>query len=176
MKPRLVLALVLSVATLAGCASMSALDFRDGTPLFEPELFFRGVTRSNGVLEDRTGSPTRRLRVEGEGQVLPDGALRLVQQVTLGDDPPQTRTWVLRRIDAHRLTATLTDASGPVEAEAYGDVVHLRYAMSSPTFGRMEQWMYLQPDGRTVVNEATIRVLGIVVAHLSERITRVDDR
>jgi hypothetical protein len=31
--------------------------------------------------------------------------------------------------------------------------------------------MYLQPDGRTVMNEATVRVLGIVAAHLSERIT-----
>jgi hypothetical protein len=32
--------------------------------------------------------------------------------------------------------------------------------------------MYLQPDGRTVMNEATVRVFGVVVAHLSERITR----
>jgi hypothetical protein len=38
--------------------------------------------------------------------------------------------------------------------------------------GALEQWMYLQPDGRTVMNEATVRVFGVVVAHLSERITQ----
>ena len=38
----------------------------------------------------------------------------------------------------------------------------------------MEQWLYLQPDGRSVMNEATVRVFWVVVAHLSERITRED--
>ncbi len=36
----------------------------------------------------------------------------------------------------------------------------------------MEQWLYLQPDRRTVLNEATVRVAGLVVARLSERISR----
>ena len=49
---------------------------------------------------------------------------------------------------------------------------HLRYAMRSPWGGRMEQWLTLQPDGRTVVNRATVRVLGLVVTQLTERITR----
>jgi hypothetical protein len=34
----------------------------------------------------------------------------------------------------------------------------------------MEQGLYLQPDGRTVMNEAAVSVSGVVVAHLSERI------
>lgn len=33
---------------------------------------------------------------------------------------------------------------------------------------------YLQPDGCTVINEATVRVFGVVVTHLSERITHED--
>ena len=43
--------------------------------------------------------------------------------------------------------------------------------MKTPLGGEMEQWLYLQPNGRTVMNEATIRVFGIIAAHLSERIT-----
>ena len=124
------------------------------------------------MLQNRSGAPTRRLRVEGFGEVLGDGSLRLEQRVTLGDDAPQMRTWLLRRIDAHRFTATLTDAAGPVRAESYGDLLHLEYSMTSPFGGRMEQWLYLQADGRTVLNEATVRVFGIVVARISERITR----
>lgn len=171
------LGIVVSTVLLASCAStLPPASFADGTPAFEPERFFRGVTRSSGLLENRSGEPTRRLKVEGAGQLMPDGTLRLDQWVALGDDAPRMRTWSLRRVDAHRYAATLTDASGPVEAEAHGNLFHLTYATRTPPFGRMEQWMYLQPDGRTVVNEATITVLGFVVAHVSERITQADDR
>jgi len=139
-----------------------------------PDVFFAGTTRSTGVLESRSGRPTHRLRVEGHGATQPDGTFRLDQAVTLDQDPPESRAWVLRQVDDHRYVATLTDASGPVECEAFGDLFHVRYPMRSPLGGTMEQWLYLQPDGRTVVDEATVRVLGIVVAHLSERIARAD--
>ena len=36
----------------------------------------------------------------------------------------------------------------------------------------MEQWLYLQPDGCTVVNQAVVRVAGLAVRRLSERIGR----
>ena len=136
-----------------------------------PEIFFAGATSSSGVVENRSGAPTRRFHVEGFGLMLPDGSFRLDQRVTFDRGAPKTRSWVMRRLDFHHYTATLTDASGAVHGEAYGDLFHLSYPMKTPFGGEMEQWIYLQPDGRTVMNEATIRVFGIVVAHLSERIT-----
>jgi hypothetical protein len=145
--------------------------FAGQSPEMRPEMFFEGKTNSSGVLEDRSGAPTRMLHVEGLGEIRPDGDFRLVQRVRFDDDPAETRTWLMHRLDNHRYAATLTDASGPVEGEAYGNLFHLRYPMANPFGGEMEQWLYLQPDGRTVVNEATITVLGIVVARLLERIT-----
>lgn len=136
-----------------------------------PEVFFAGTTSSSGVLENRSGAPTRRFHVEGSGVALPDGSLRLDQSVIFGHDAPEMRTWVLRRLDSHHYTATLTDASGTVHGEAYGNLFHLHYPMKTPFGGEMEQWLYLQPDGRTVINEATVSIFGVVVAHLSERIT-----
>ena len=168
-------ALVLLAAFVSGCApTLAPSDFDGGASQLRPEIFFAGATRSSGVLENRSGAPTRRLHVTGSGLAQPDGSFRLEQSITFDRDAPRTRTWVMRRVDSHHYTATLTDASGPVEAEAYGDLFHLRYPMKTPFGGHMEQWMYLQPDGHTVVNEATIRVFGIVVAHLSERITHED--
>jgi hypothetical protein len=38
----------------------------------------------------------------------------------------------------------------------------------------MEQWLYLQPDGRTLLNEGTVRAFGIVAARLSEQIVRAE--
>ena len=172
---RTILLAGLAAAGLGGCASvLSPSSFEGRTPEMHPERFFAGATSSSGVLENSSGAPTRQLRVTGSGQVLADGSLRLEQTVTFDRDAPQVRTWVMQRVDAHHYTATLTDASGPVEAEAYGDLFHLRYPMKRPLGGEMEQWMYLQPDGRTLVNRATVRVFGIPVAHLTERITHDD--
>ena len=36
----------------------------------------------------------------------------------------------------------------------------------------MEQWLYLQPGGHSVLNQAQVTVLGIPYARLSETITR----
>ena len=157
---------------LAGCATVLAPSAFDANrPELQPEVFFAGATTSTGVLETASGAPSRQFHVAGTGEVTADGALQLSQSVVFGDDAPQRRTWLLRRLDAHHYAGTLTDASGPVRAEAYGNLFHLRYAMRRLFAGSMEQWLYLQPDGRTVLNEATVRVAGIVVAHLSERIS-----
>ena len=170
---------VASIAVVIACLSsctpaLPPSSFAGGTPEMRPEIFFAGATNSTGVLENCAGAPTRRFHVEGSGRVLPDGDLRLVQRIMFDGQAPEQRTWVLHRVDPHHYTATLTDASGPVTAEAYGNLFHLRYPMRHPFGGEMEQWLYLQPDGRTVMNEATVTVVGVVAAHLSERITHED--
>ena len=175
MIPKLTGSLMLLAVGLGGCApALSPSVFAGDPPEMRPESFFAGTTRSSGVLENRSGAPTRRFHVEGDGVTLPDGSFRLDQGVTFEHDAPQRRTWIMRRLDSHHYIASLTDASGAVRAEAYGDLFHLRYPMRTPFGGSMEQWLYLQPDGRTVMNEATVRVFGVVVAHLSERITHQD--
>ena len=167
------LAFIPVLTVLAGCQAPMAPEGFDRTgPLMRPEAFFAGPTSSTGVLENGAGAPTQSLRVTGVGTPLPDGGLKLVQTIHLGDAPARERTWVLKRLDEHRYSATLTDATGPVTVEAHGNLMHLSYAMKSPPMGRMEQWLYLQPGGQTVVNEATVRLMGMVVAHLSERISR----
>ncbi len=172
-RPALPLAIV--ALALYGCATaLQPIAFDGQTPEMRPERFFAGETRSTGVLEDRSGAPTQRFTVKGTGTGLPDGSFRLDQTVTFERSASETRSWVMRAVDANHYAATLTDAAGPVTGEAYGNLFHLTYPMQRPFGGEMEQWLYLQPDGRTVVNEATVRVFGIVAAHLSERITHED--
>lgn len=139
-------------------------------PEFRPETFFAGRTHGEGTLAVRGRAP-RAVRVEGEGRVEPDGTFRLDQRVATGDGPPETRTWRLRRVDGRTYAATLSDARGPVTAEADGNRLHLRYAVRRPAVV-MEQWLYLEPDGRTVRNVATVTVLGVPWARLRESITR----
>lgn len=141
-------------------------------PVLKPEVFFEGRTEGKGTLELLTGK-RRSLQVQGRGHAEADGSFRLDQVVTFEDGAIEKRTWRLVRLDARTYTATLSDAAGPVSGEVTGNRLHLRYRLRKPAI-YMEQWLYLQPDGRTVLNLATITVLGIPWARLTEEIARTD--
>lgn len=169
--PLLALVAVTTTAPLGGCAStLAPMAFADGAPALRPEVFFNGETRSSGVVESASGAPSRRFHVEGHGRGLADGRFELVQTVSMDGKAATTRTWVMTPQGPHDYTATLTDASGVVRAQAYGNLFHLTYPLKGVPFGSMEQWLYLQPDGVTVVNEAVVRVAGLAVRRVSERI------
>lgn len=161
---------------LTGCATMKVSDFQRGTPQFEPTKFFTGRTSSFGVMENRAGMPRQTVRTETRGRWEGD-TLRIEQDITLGDGQPQHRSWRIRRLDVHRYEATANDIVGTVRGEAYGNVFHWSFTLAlSPgnplASVRMSQWMYLQPDGKTMVNHSTIRKLGIVVGQVTEQFTK----
>lgn len=159
--------------SLGGCLSAPPLHPPESaTPELRPEAFFAGRTLGSGQLEQR-GHAARTLRVESFGRAESDGRFRLDQTVTFADGEVQARTWFMRRVDARAYTATLSDASGEVIAATYGNVFHLRYLLRNPAV-YMEQWMYLQPDGRSVINLGTVTVAGVPWARLAEQIRRVD--
>lgn len=140
-------------------------------PSFDPTLFFAGHTHGEGKLDSRIGHD-RTLRVEGAGRTESDGRFRLDQTITYDNGSVETRVWLLSRTDGGHFTAALSDAKGEVRAESSGNLFHLRYLMRSPAV-YMEQWLYLQPDGRSVANFAQVTVLGVPWVRLSETITRV---
>jgi uncharacterized protein DUF3833 len=163
---------VTAVGVLAGCLSSGPPHAgRLEEPVLRPEMFFSGPTRGEGTLVTLTGS-RQSLRVEGHGYTEADGTFRLDQTVTYSNAETKTRTWRLLKGDSKRYTATLSDVPGEVTAEATGNLFHLRYRLRAPAI-YMEQWLYLQPDGRTVLNFATVTVIGIPWAQLSEEIKKI---
>jgi hypothetical protein len=160
---------------LCGCGrALPPSSFASEGPMLRPERFFGGQTRSTGVLETAAGAPSQRFSVQGQGRALSDGRFYLDQTVAFEGKPATTRRWVISAVDAHHYVASLTDAGGAVHAQAYGNLFHLTYPMKGLPLGGVEQWLYLQPDGCTVMNEAVVRVAGLAVRRLSERISRVD--
>ncbi len=156
-----------------GCLSASPFRLQAGpTPELRPEIFFAGSTHGEGSLNQR-GKAARRLTVEGSGASEADGSFRLDQAVTFTDGTKEQRTWHLRRSGPNTYSATLSDAAGVVTGETKGNVFRLRYLLRQPDV-YMDQQLFLQPDGRTVLNVATVTVLGIPWARLSETITRVE--
>lgn len=162
---------MLAAAGIAGCLGpLPSHPPIVASPVLKPELFFAGRTEGKGTLELLTGR-RRSLRVQSRGQAEADGSFRLEQEVTFEDGAVEKRTWRLVRLDAHKYTGTLSDAAGPVSAEVNGNRLHLRYLLRKPAT-HMEQWLYLRPDGRSVLNLATVTVFGIPWARLTEEITR----
>jgi hypothetical protein len=170
----------LLIAALSGCIStIRPESFAVNSPVFLPEQFFSGSTRGSGILQANDGTPAKQISVISNGRMLPDGRFQLEQ--TISQNTPgspnvekTSRTWLMTKVDANHYTATLTDAAGPVTGEVHGNLLHLKYRFKKP-FVTMEQWLYLQADGRTVLNEARIHLPGRTIARISEIIVRQEE-
>lgn len=166
------LALLLAAFAAVGCRAESlSPELASATPVFAAERFFAGKTRGDGSLKIMLRS-AESVRVEGNGWIDPDGTLVLEQIVQRGTRAPQKRQWRFRNAGPGRYEGTLTDAGGPVRGEVRGNMLHLNYRMKGGE--QAEQWIYLQPDGRTALNRMAIRKYGMVVARLDETIRKVD--
>lgn len=139
-------------------------------PQFRPERFFEGSTHGEGVMWVRTKAD-RRFLVNSTGHSEGDGTFVLDQTVTYDNGRVETRSFRLRHVGEDEYVGTLTGASGVVRARTMGNAFHVQYTIGHPHV-TMEQWIYLQPDGRTSLNRATVRILGIPVARISETIAR----
>ena len=134
-----------------------------------PQRFFVGSTIGDGVLKVAL-TPPRRMHVSGSGRLLFDRTLVLSQTVAIEDRPIRTREWHLREITPGHFEGTLTEASGPVTGEIVDGRLHLRYPMKGSVIA--DQWLTLEPDGRTAHNHMLISKFGIPVAKLDETIRR----
>ncbi len=166
-------AALLSLAFSSCTTSKSVASFHAGRPIFAPEKYFAGRTHSWGVFETRGGEPTSILHTQTQGHF--DGQyLHFEQDLEFEKGRKEHRSWLVRRVDAHHYTATGTGIVGTARAVAYGNTFHLDFtidALPGNPLGHlhMSQWMYLQPDGVTMVNRDTLTKAGIVVAHITEQ-------
>lgn len=156
-----------------GRASRPVESFENGRPLLQPEKFFAGRTHSWGIFETRSGQPSQILFTKTAGRW--DGAdLHFEQDLVFEHGKTQHRSWLIHRCDAHRYSATGTGIIGTARGEAFGNVFHLIFTLdASPgnplAHVRMSQWMYLQPDGATLINRDTLTKAGIVVTQITEQ-------
>lgn len=140
-------------------------------PVFDPVAFFTGHAEGRATLHKIVGQPETVL-VHSSGRSDGHGGVSLDQQVQEGGKPSRLRSWHLVPAGAGRFTGTLTDASGPVEAQVSGDRLQIHYPMKGGL--KAAQVLILRPDGRTLDNRLTVTKLGIQLAHLEEVITKTD--
>lgn len=157
----------------SGCASKPIETFVNERPIFKPETFFAGHTHSWGIFETRSGKPAEILHTETWGHS--DGnILRFEQDIVFEHGARQHRSWLVRRLDEHNYSATGTGIVGTARGEAYGNTFHLDFtldALPGNPLGHvhMSQWMYLQPDGVTLVNRDTLTKAGVIITEITEQ-------
>lgn len=153
----------------------SGVTARD--PVFDPMVFFTGHTRSWGVFENRSGEATEIIRTETWGRMA-GNELRMEQDLYFSKRPRQHRSWRMHRIDAHHFEATANDLIGTARGETRGNTFVWSFTLATKPGNalynvRMTQRMYLQSDGRTMINRDTIRKLGFVVAEVTEQFRKL---
>lgn len=132
------------------------------------EQFFVGRTEGAGtvqvIMSGRHG-----VRDRAQGRMDRSGTLVLDQVVEEEGKPARRRTWRLTRSGGNAVTGTISDARGPVAGTLTGNTLHLRYRLAEGP--SVEQWITLQPGGRSASNRMVFRRFGVRVATV-ETVTR----
>jgi hypothetical protein len=167
------LALLAGAGMLGGCGAVGPVPgLARPEPRFDVQGFFTGRTEGDASLKVLWRQP-QAVRVHGTGTLLVDGTLILDQVVERAGKPPARRQWRIRpTAKPGRYTGLLSDATDTVEGVVEGNQLRLRFPMKDGLHAT--QYLYMQPDGRTVRNRMTIRKLGLTVAVLDETIRKVD--
>lgn len=143
----------------------------EAAPRLDLIRFFTGTTESDGVLKVAFRGDTR-VRVRGRGRVEPDGTLVIEQDIEQTGKTVRHRTWRLREPSPGRYTGTLTGATTPIIGETVGGRVHLTFKEKHGY--PVEQWLTLNPDGRSVRDTLAVRRFGLTFGSLDETIRKID--
>ncbi|EHJ91755.1 DUF3833 domain-containing protein [Vreelandella boliviensis] len=155
---------------LTGCAGVDIEDYADSEPRLDIAEYFAGSTRAWGMVQDYSGEVQRRFTVDIQGNY-EDGTLTLDESFVFSDGETDHRVWTFERIDEHHWIGTASDVEGQVEARQYGHAFHMRYPLEVEIDGRMisftmDDWMYLQPDGR-LINRTAMRKFSFTLGEIT---------
>lgn len=156
---------------LAVAASAQPAGAASSAAAFDVVRFFEGRTEGQARLKV-IFRPAKSVHVQSRGRIQPDGTLVLVQDIAEEGKPRRTREWRMREVSPGRFSGTLSDAGGPVTGEVSGNRFHVRYPMKGGLHA--EQWLTVQPDGKTVKNLMKVTKLRVNVATLEETIRKLD--
>jgi hypothetical protein len=150
---------------------LASLLLAPAAPTSSLEAFFIGTTEGSGHV-DVIMAGRHAVRDRSVGRLDADGALLLDQLVEEEGKPARRRAWRLVRAGGNRIGGTISDVRGAVTGELSGNVLHLRYRLKEGP--SVEQWITLQPGGRTATNRMTFHRFGLKVATAETRARKVD--
>ena len=148
-------------------AAAAAAPAQPGSAL---EQFFVGTTEGSGTVSVAVAG-RHGVKDRSRGRRDAQGALILEQVVEEEGKPARRRTWRLVRSGASAVTGTISDAKGPVKGQLNGNTLHISYKLAEGP--SVEQWITLQPGGRSASNRMVFRRFGFKLATVESTIRKV---
>lgn len=161
---------LLLIAPVAMMATASLSSAAGPAPLDRPLRFFDGRTEMVSVVKVVMKKPYRS-RTVGRGDILPDGSLKLVQQVHEEGKSSKQRRWNIRKVASGQFAGTMSEAVGPVRVEEIDGKYRFRFRMKGNL--AVEQWVSPLPGGEAARSRATVRKFGMRVATSEGTIRRL---
>lgn len=153
------------------CVGASALATGEKTvPSNQPLRFFEGRTEMISTVKVVMKKPYES-RTTGNGRILPDGSLALVQEVREEGKPPARRHWKIRQVSLSKFAGTMSDAIGPVTVDETDGTYRFQFKLKGHL--AVDQWVRPLPGGKTAQSRMTVRKLGMKVASSTGVIRRL---
>ena len=158
------IAAIATLLALAGCAAPTPRDYAAQLPKLDLKTYFNGRVDAWGMIQDRSGKVTRRVRVEMTGTWQGDVGT-LDERFFYADGKTETRVWTIRK-NGDRYVGTAADVVGEALGEAAGNSLHWKYVLAAKRDNGdtvnldIDDWMWLV-DERTLVNRTAFSKFGI---------------
>ena len=158
------------LAAFAAIALVLAAPALGEKPKLDMVAFFTGRTEADNILRIVFHAASS-LIVESVGK-MEGNQFVLIDTVHEGTKPPRIRKWVTHEVGPGHYAGTLSDADGPVDIVVSGDTATIRYKMKGGL--DVVETMVLQPGGRTMSNQVTVRKFGLKFARVEGTIRKLD--
>jgi hypothetical protein len=160
------------VKLAAAAFLLAAASAPPAPPKLDMTDFFAGKSHAENIIRIALHAP-HKLIVDSLGGRNKEGEFVLVDTVREEGKPVRTRTWVMRAASADHFTGVLSDAIGPVDVVAKGDLATISYTMKDGHLKITEQ-IQLQADGKTLSNHVIAKKFGLTFAHVDGTIRKLD--
>ncbi|WP_240548768.1 DUF3833 domain-containing protein [Cobetia sp. 4B] len=163
-------AVLIMAAGLSACSGPQIEDYAGSGPELRIDDYFLGHTRGWGMVQDYRGEVTRRFVVDVIGS-MQGNQLILEEDFVYADGETQHRRWTFTPAGDRQWTGRAADVTGEATATTRGNALRMNYVLQVPIDDStwefsMDDWMYLQPDGR-ILNRTSLRKLGLEAASIT---------
>ena len=154
---------------LGGCSGMAIEKYADQKPRFVLEDYFSGKTTAEGLFIDRFGTLKRQFTVDIKGTWDDKKQeLKLVEDFVYSDGEEEQRIWTIKKEDNHNYIGYADGVVGKATGKSYGNALQWRYdfdlkVKDSTIRVHFNDWMFLQPNKKTMINKATVTKWGIEI-------------
>ena len=161
---------VLVVFSFSSCAIQSIENYENEKPSFDLQEFFNGNTTGWGIVQDRSGTVTRRFVVEILGKFNGNEGT-LDEQFKWSDGKDEQRIWRLNKVNSKQWIGTADDVVGKAVGTISGNTLKWEYILKLPLENgsinvKFDDWMYLV-DENVLMNKAKFSKFGFVLGEVT---------